>query len=544
MEALRNQFLKLGLTRSLSIVGVTLGTLIFFGYLALRTTVPDLGLLFANLDPSDASKISEKLKVMNIPHEIKGESSDQIFAQKDQISKLRMELAADGLPAGGTIGYELFDKSDFMGTSSAMIDINMLRATEGEIAKSIRTIQGVMSARIHLVLPKKELFSQEKSLPSASVIIKMKGTSRLSVNQVLAIQHLVASAIPELTLDRISIIDDKGTLLAKGTDATLQQMSSLTQMELKGTYESKVARSIESLLENTVGPGKIRAEVNVDMDFDQVSTQSVEYNPDGQVARSSQSSNEGSNSNESALSETTSIQNNQPQGGNSGPANQSKNQDTRNEENISYEISNTTKTHVKETGAIKRISIAILVDGMYEKDKEGKSIYKPRSAEDIKELRELAKTASGFNEKRGDVIKITNMKFNEAPIEQEASSVLSKVLTHLTTSKYIENLVILFMGLLLYFKVIKPYALQVAGASGFIAHKKAPPAAPPPPIFTPEVIEKAKKEPVEPEEEPDELINVEHIDGLMKSSSIKKVGEIIHRHPEETISIIRSWMQS
>ncbi|MBA4249297.1 MAG: flagellar M-ring protein FliF [Candidatus Puniceispirillum sp.] len=540
MEALRNQFLKLGLTRSLSIIGVTLVTLIFFAYLALRTTVPDLGLLFANLDPSDASKISERLKVMNIPHEIKGESSDQIFAQKDQISKLRMELAADGLPAGGTIGYELFDKSDFMGTSSAMIDINMLRATEGEIAKSIRTIQGVMSARIHLVLPKKELFSQEKSLPSASVIIKMKGTSRLSVNQVLAIQHLVASAIPELTLDRISIIDDKGTLLAKGTDTTLQQMSSLTQMELKGSYESKVARSIESLLENTVGPGKIRAEVNVDMDFDQISTQSVEYDPDGQVARSSQSSNEGSNSNESALSDTTSIQNNQP-GNNSGPSNQSKNQDTRNEENISYEISNTTKTHVKETGAVKRISIAILVDGVYEIDKEGKSTYKPRSAEDIIELTELAKTASGFNEKRGDVIKITNMKFNEVPTEPESSSAINKILTHLMTSKYIENLVILFMGLLLYFKVIKPYALQVAGASGFVVQKKS--TVSPPPSISPPEIEKEKKEVVEIEEESDELINVEHIDGLMKSSSIKKVGEIIHRHPEETISIIRSWMQ-
>lgn len=541
MEALRNQFLKLGLTKTLSIIGVTLGTLIFFAFLALRTSAPELGLLFAHLDPSDASKISEKLKVMNVPHEIRGESSDQIFAQKDQISKLRMELAADGLPAGGAIGYELFDKNDLMGTSSAMLDINMLRATEGEIAKSIRTIQGVSSARVHLVLPKKELFSQEKNMPSASVLIKMKGTSRLSVNQVLAIQHLVASAIPNLALDRISIIDDKGTLLAKGTDSLQQQMSSLNQMELKNSYEAKVARSIESLLENTVGPGKIRAEVNVDMDFDQISTQSIEYNPDGQVARSSQSTNEGSNSNESALSDTTTIQNNQPQNPNVGPANQSKNQDTRSEENVSYEISNTTKTHVKETGTIKRISIAILVDGNYEKDKDGKSVYKARSEADIKELTELAKTASGFDEKRGDIIKITNMKFNETQAEPDATGLIHTILNHLLTSKYIENFIIFIMGLILYFKVVKPYALQVAGAAGFVVYKRPPPPPPPPP---PPEIEKPKREPVEPEEEPEEFINIEHIDGRMKSSSIKKVGEIIQRHPEETISIIRSWMYS
>lgn len=541
MEALRNHFLKLGLTKTLSIVGVTLGTLIFFAFLALRTSEPELGLLFANLDPSDASKISEKLKVMNIPYTIKGEASDQIFAQKNQISKLRMELAADGLPAGGTIGYELFDKNDLMGTSSAMLDINMLRATEGEIAKSIRTIQGVLSARVHLVLPKKELFSQEKSMPSASVLIKMKGTSRLSVNQVLAIQHLVASAIPELALDRISIIDDKGTLLAKGTDSLQQQMSNLTQMELKNSYESKVARSIESLLENTVGPGKIRAEVNVEMDFDQISTQSVEYNPDGQVARSSQSTNEGSNSNESALSDTTTIQNNQPQNANSGPTNQSKNQDTRSEENVSYEISNTTKTHVKESGTVKRVSIAILVDGLYEKDKDGKSVYKARTEADIKELTELAKTASGFDEKRGDVIKITNMKFNDPPAEPEATTLLNKLMNQVLTSKYIENFVIFIMGLILYFKVIKPYALQVAGAAGFVVYKRPPPPPPPPP---PVEIEKPKKEVPIPEEEPEEFINIENIDGRMKSSSIKKVGEIIQKHPEETISIIRSWMYS
>lgn len=533
MDLLQSYIEKLGLPRLLALAGIALGTLTFFGFMMMRASAPEMGLLFANVDPGDGAKILERLKLMNVPTEVRGEG-DQIYVPSKNVSKLRMELASDGLPAGGTIGYEIFDKTDVLGTTNALMDINFLRATEGEVAKSIKTIQGVQSARVHLVVPKKELFSNDKATPSASIVIKMKGSSRLSVNQVLSIQHLVASAIPNLTLDRISIIDDKGTLLAKGQDGGEVADSGSNQQEIKHALESKLSRSIESLLERTVGAGKIRAEVSADMDFDKITSTSVDYNPDGQVTRSQQSSSEGSNSNESAISDSVSVQNTQPDANAGQPATQSKNQDTRSEETVSYEISNTTKTHIRETGSIKRLSVAVLVDGTYTKDKNGKDVYNIRPAKEIEQLTELVKTAVGFQEKRGDTIKLINMPFNEPPEEVDSTTEFTKWMNAIFTPKIIDLLIMIGMALFLYFTMLRPFTTRILESAGLGKKSKKEVLPPPPP--EPEVVE--------PIEEPEELIDVDHIDGKLKTSSIKKIGEIIEKHPDEAINIIRSWMYS
>lgn len=531
MDILQKLIDKIGLSRFLALLGVGVALLGFMGYLMMRAAAPDMGLLFANLDGSDGAKIMERLKLMNIPAELGGDG-DQIFVPSKNIAKLRMELASDGLPAGGTIGYELFDKTDALGTTNALMDINLMRATEGEIAKSIKTIQGVQSARVHLVIPKKELFATEKQLPSASIVIKMKGASRLSVNQVLSIQHLVASAVPGLTLDHISIIDDKGTLLAKGQDSSDSVDAGSNQQEILNSYENKLSRSIESLLERTVGSGKVRAEVTAEMDFDKITSTSVDYNPDGQVARSQQSINEGSNTNEASAVDGTSAQNAQNEGSNQGGT-QSKNQDNRSEENYTYEISNTTKTHVKETGGIKRLSIAVLLDGSYTKDKAGKDVYTPRSNKEIAELTDLVKTAVGFQEKRGDTIKVINMPFNETPEEPDSVSQFTRWMNAIFTQKIIDLLLMLGVGLFIYYTTVRPMALRIVNIVGLREKVELPP--PPPPEPEPLVL---------PPPEEEDFINISHIDGRMKSSSIKKIGDLIEAHPDEAVNIIRSWMYS
>ncbi|MDP4725478.1 MAG: flagellar basal-body MS-ring/collar protein FliF, partial [Alphaproteobacteria bacterium] len=466
MNALTDFIKKIGFVRAASIAGILLASIIFFIILIVRTNEPQMGLLFSQIDPSDGGRIIDRLRALNIPMEVKGESN-QIYVPVDQVARLRMELATDGLPAGGTIGYEIFDKTDVLGTTHALMDINFLRATEGEISKSIRTIQGVHSVRVHLVIPKRELFSQEKSSPSASIIIKMKGSSRLSVNQVLSIQHLVASAVPDLSLDKISIIDDKGTLLAKGQDRTEFGVDSAAgQQETRQAFEGKLSRSIESLLERTLGPGRARAEISAELDFDKVTSTSVEFNPDGQVARSTQNSSEGSNGNEASAADAITVQNALPEAG--APAaggNQSKSQATRTDENTSFEISNTTRTHIKGAGAVKRLSIAVLVDGTYEKGSDGKDTYAPRAAEEITQITDLVKTAVGFKEDRGDTVKIVNMRFSETVVPDQKVDFVTKATDAFFRPKTIDLLMLLGAGVLLFLGLIKPMVLKLAGVS-------------------------------------------------------------------------------
>ena len=543
---------KIGFVRAASIAGTLLASIIFFIVLIVRTNEPQMGLLFSQIDPSDGGKIIDRLRALNIPMEVKGESN-QIYVPVDQIARLRMELATDGLPAGGTIGYEIFDKTDVLGTTHALMDINFLRATEGEISKSIRTIQGVHSVRVHLVIPKRELFSQEKSSPSASIVIKMKGSSRLSVNQVLSIQHLVASAVPDLSLDKISIIDDKGTLLAKGQDRTeFGTDSAVGQQETRQAFESKLSRSIESLLERTLGPGRARAEISAELDFDKITSTSVEFNPDGQVARSTQNSSEGSNGNEASAADAITVQNALPEAGAAGGGNQSKNQSTRIDENTSFEISNTTRTHIKESGTVKRLSIAVLVDGTYKQGADGKDSYSPRAAEEITQITDLVKTAVGFKEDRGDTVKVVNMRFSETVVPDQKVDFITKVTDVILRPKTLDLLMLLGAGILLFLGLIKPMVLKLAGVSSGAANSRGGKRG--------NLLSNSDAMYGEDEDGDDEnefegykinkkkgigdMIDLDHLEGQVNMSSIKKIGEIIEKHPDEAVAIMRTWIHS
>ena len=538
---------RIGFVRAASIAGTLLASIVFFIILIVRAHEPEMGLLFSQIDPSDGGKIIDRLRSMNIPMEVKGESN-QIYVPVDQISRLRMELATDGLPAGGTIGYEIFDKTDVLGTTHALMDINFLRATEGEIAKSIRTIQGVHSVRVHLVIPKRELFTQEKSSPSASIVIKMKGASRLSVNQVLSIQHLVASAVPDLSLDKISIIDDKGTLLAKGQDRTeFGGDSAAGQQETRHAFEGKLSRSIESLLERTLGPGRARAEISAELDFDKITSTSIEFNPEGQVARSTQNSSEGSNGNEASAADAITVQNALPEAA-AGGGNQSKNQATRTDENTSFEISNTTRTHIKESGSVKRLSIAVLVDGTYKKGADGKDAYSPRAAEEITQITDLVKTAVGFKEDRGDTIKIVNMRFSETIVPDEKVDLLTKVTDAIFRPKTLELLMLLGVGILLFFGLIKPIVLKISGLSSAPVNskngKRGNLLSNSEDVYGEDDEEEIDGYKINKKKGIGDMIDIEHLEGQVNMFSIKKISEIIEKHPAEAVAIMRTWIHS
>ena len=199
---------RFGTSRVITMAGIGLGLMTCFGYIMVRANQTEMALLYNQIEAAEGGRVLEKLKTMGIPFEVKGDGT-QIYAPIDDISRLRMELAQSGMPSGGGVGYEIFDKQDILGTTNALLGINQIRALEGELGKSIQTIQGIQAARVHLVIPKRELFSENKQEPSASVMIRMKGVAVLSATQVQSIRYLVASAVPGLILDQVSIVDDR-----------------------------------------------------------------------------------------------------------------------------------------------------------------------------------------------------------------------------------------------------------------------------------------------------------------------------------------------
>ncbi|MGH6884090.1 MAG: flagellar basal-body MS-ring/collar protein FliF, partial [Hypericibacter sp.] len=408
METLR----KLGPVKLGALGGIALLLLGFFAYIGMRLSTPDMALLYGDLDPADSSHIVEKLDQMGVPYQI-GADGTSIRVPADQALKLRMNMAQEGLPGGGSIGYEIFDQQQPLGTTSFEQQVNKLRAMEGELARTIKTIELVKNVRVHLVIPERQLFAKEQPNPSASIILTMAGGAVLDKQQVSAIEHLVAAAVPGLKPNAVSIVDSTGTLLAAGSgDGDDSELSGSSE-EMRLGYENKIRRSIEELLQRTLGYGKIRAEVTADLDFDRVTTNSETYNPDGQVVRSTQTVEEKNNSQDAQPSDQVTVANNLPNptggGGTSGSTSATSSQ--RTEETVNYEISKETQVHIRETGQIKKLSVAVLVDGTYSTAADGTNTYAPRSAQELDQIGKLVKSAIGFDESRGDTVEIVNMQF-------------------------------------------------------------------------------------------------------------------------------------
>jgi flagellar M-ring protein FliF len=530
VNELKQLIQNLGIPKLLVIMAVTLGTMGFVGYLIMKSTKPDMAVLFSQLEPAEAAKIMDRLETLGVPTEIRGEGS-QILVPYDRVARLRMEMAQSGLPSSGSLGYEIFDKVDILGTSSAMLDINMLRALEGEIAKSIKSIQGVSSARVHLVMPKKELFSKDRTEPSASIVVKMN-RGRLTQAQVAGVQNLVASAVPSLSPERITIVDDKGSLLARQN--TSEGFNTTINQEMKQGYEQKMAQTVENLLERTLGSGKVRVEINADMDFDKVTINAEEFNPDGQVVKSATNTTEDTSSSETGSDGGVSVQNALPDNKEQGAAGgntKSNNQNKRNEENTTYDNSKIIKTHIKESGTIKKVSVAVLVDGTY---KDGQ--YTPRTKEEITQLTTLVKTAVGFQEKRGDIVEIVNMPFPQVEMPPENTSFITTVISKINVNHAIEILISGLISLLVIFLFVKPFV------SKLLAQSKANGAqALPSGTATIVSSQGALPAPGQGNVIP-ETMRIENIEGSMDAAAIKKVRDMTGSNPEEAVTLIRNWI--
>ena len=392
---------------------VALGLLGFFGFFANKLSQPPMGLLYGDLAQNDAGQIVAKLEAQNVPFELRAGGS-QVWVPQDRALRLRMSMAEQGLPRGGTIGYEVFDQSSALGATSFVQNLNLVRALEGELARTIGSLGPVSGARVHLSIPRRDVFSRERLEPSASVVLKLRETGRLPRNHVGAIQSLVASAVPGMKPTRVSIVDDRGTLLARGTGdgedgSGVSSASGADERRLE--MEQRLSRKIEEQLERAVGPGRVRAEVSLEMDFDRIVTNSESFDPEGQVIRSQQTVSENSDSTESSGNQGVTVANNIPDGDAAGGGNQNRSRTTRQEETINYEVTKRVTSHVREVGSVKRLSASIIVDGITTIGADGKPSYQARNPEQIEQLRLAARSAVGFNERRGDTLELINMPF-------------------------------------------------------------------------------------------------------------------------------------
>jgi flagellar M-ring protein FliF len=276
---------RIGLPRLAAMATVAVLMLGFFGFLIMRAQAPNLAPLYTGLSLEDSSAIVTELQTQNIPFELRGEG-DTILVPRDQITTLRMSLASSGLPQRGQVGYEIFDQQSTLGATSFVQNINNVRALEGELARTIASLNRIKSARVHLVLPERELFRRERKDPSASIVLAVRG--QLSNGEIRAIQHLVASAIEGLTPTRVSIVDDQGNLLASGTEDDAVGAMSGQAAERTLAYENRLRTRVEDMLANVVGPGRARVEVSAEVDFNRSTTTQETFDPDGQVVRSTQ----------------------------------------------------------------------------------------------------------------------------------------------------------------------------------------------------------------------------------------------------------------
>lgn len=548
IQTLRN----LGAARLGIMALVTLGVVGFFIYLSTRLTTGDMALLYNDLARSDSGAIVKKLDELHIPYQVNPEGTN-IMVPADQVGKIRMELAQDGLPAGGSIGYEIFDQQPAFGTTSFMQNMNQLRALEGELSRTVGTLSSVRQARIHLVMPKRELFSHDESPASASVLLQLRPGAQLSREQVNAIRHLVAAAVPQLKADSVSIVDDHGNLLARPSEGDTEGDLAQSMEERRRGFEARLSRTVEDLVGRTVGTGKVRATTTADMDFDRVTTSTDTYDPDGQVVRSTQTVQENNNSEDSAEKNSAVTVNNNLPGGQApsgSGGNSSKVQGNRQEETVNYEISHKSENHIREAGQVKRLSIAVIVDGTYAPGPDGKDVYHPRTQEEIQQITQLVKSAVGFQSDRGDTVSVANMQFVQEVAEEGTVAPETSVLgfskhdiVHLA-----EVALIAVVAVLILLLVVRPIMSRLL-ASAHIDPQGAPQQQPlltnqrqgvpqlaPPGSALAQALSETEVE------EGEGMIDITQVDGRVRASSLRKIGEIVEKHPSEAVSILRGWI--
>lgn len=380
---------------------------------------PDFKVLYTKLPSEDAAKIVNMLKATKEPYKIE-DNGQTVLVHADRVYELRLKIAGEGNLHGQGIGFEIFDEIK-IGQTDFVQHINYQRALQGELARTIMEFPKIESARVHLVVPKKSLFIEEQTQPSAAVVIKMKEKdAKLDPKEVQGIVNLVTMAVEGLDKKRITVTDQNGQPLYQPQDDEANQGMNTTQLEFKAQMERKLERRIEELLTPVIGPQKIIARVNTELDFSHKTIKRELFNPDGQVVRSETRSEE-------TVAGKAALDGASPEAnfrGDGFTGTQSSQDSSRESRTTNYEINREEQNIVSPVGELKRLGVAVIVDGTYTKDeKTGQMTYVPRTDEEIARIKSLVSSAVGMDNARGDSIEVSSIAFGAADMNEGPSLV-------------------------------------------------------------------------------------------------------------------------
>lgn len=535
---------RFGIGRLAAILGIGIGVAAALIALTMNLGEPK-ALLYSNLDLKEAGSITTALDQAGVKYEVKGDGST-IMVSRDQVASTRLMLSSKGLPTSGSVGYEIFDEANALGQTDFVQQLNRQRALEGELARTIQSLDGVTSARVHLVLPKRQLFEEEAEQPSAAMTIGVGGRAP-SADQVQAIQNLVSSAVPNLKPGRVTVVDQHAKTLSAGEDGFGAQAADGRRSDV----EQRIAKTVTKLVEGVVGPGKARVNVTADLNLARVTVQQETFDPDGQVVRSETTNEETSRENQPDANGAVSASANIPGGVGANGEAMNQSASGRTESTTNYEISKTIRTEVQEPGDMKRLSVAVAVDGVTAAGQDGKpGAYTPRSAEEMQRIEQLVRTAVGFNADRGDQVTVVNVRFPQADAEggvETANPLMGFDKNDIMRA--VELGILGLVAVLLIFFVVRPMLKPSKGGAGMPALAGGAPVT--------RLVTTADGQPLQiqvdpatgqplalpgPGNELEQRIDIARIEGQVKASSVKRVSEFVETHPEESVSLLRSWL--
>jgi len=518
--------------------------------MVVRDAHPAMMPLYRDLDAKEAADMVEQLEKAHIPHGLSAQG-DEILVPGPQVAAARLALARTGLPSGGSVGYEIFDRGSNLTSTQFEQGISETRAVEGELERSIRLIRGVKKARVHVVLPHRELFSTQEQAAQASVLLAMEGRGRLDPEGVQAILNLVSAAVPGLKEQNISIVDTNGEVLARHRDGSDGDNTAQDEDERRRALEMRLAHAVEEVLSPSVGPDHVRAEASVTMNLDRVKETQEKYDPDQQVLRSQQTKTSKSQNTEAP--QNVSVSNNLPNANAGQP--QAGSQDNQQEETDNYEIGKTVRTLVQDQPRIQRLSVAVMVDGVVVAGHDGKPEWQPRSAEELERLTTLVRTAVGYDAARGDTVSVVSMRFNTEAIGDDtpAATGLAKYVDHATLLATIRTGIVAVLLFLVMFFAVRPALrdrsraatpagvsqkdtalMTSASAATSVSGAIATPGtalALAPPGNTLTIAD-------------DEMISVEGVDGRVQASSLRKIAGLVDRNADDSLMVIRNWLNT
>ncbi|GAC1410538.1 MAG: flagellar basal-body MS-ring/collar protein FliF [Burkholderiaceae bacterium] len=402
----------------------------------LWTQQPDYRVLFSNFSDRDGGAIVTSLQQMNVPYKF-AEGGGAILVPASQVYDARLKLASQGLPKGGSVGFELMENQK-LGVSQFLEQVNFQRALEGELARSIQAIGAVQTARVHLALPKASVFVRDQQKPTASVVLNLNQGRSLDPGQVSAIVHLIASSVPELAAKSVTVVDQSGNLLSESDKASANNGLDPAQLKYVLDLQQSIVKRIESIISPLVGQNNVRAQATADVDFSH-SEQAAEVYKPNQAANTgtirSQQTNDTGTGSGAAASGVPGALSNQPAGPATAPINAAATipvapgtvaaagatgTGSHRESTVNYEVDKTIRYVQQPMGGIKRLSVAVVVNYKQEVDKAGKVTRRALTDAEKNQISDLVKEAMGFNKDRGDSLNVVNSQF--AGLEPQAAT--------------------------------------------------------------------------------------------------------------------------